>query len=50
MPPNVTGWCDSLESFLGGLNYKLVTWVCLTHSREIHVTDREIEYPPPAIQ
>jgi hypothetical protein len=25
--PNNTGWCDTLESFLGGCKYKLTTRV-----------------------
>lgn len=27
LPPNITGWCDTLESFLGKCKYKLKTWV-----------------------
>lgn len=27
MPPNVTAWCDTLESFLGERRYKLATRV-----------------------
>jgi hypothetical protein len=33
-PPNVTGWCDTVDAFLGQRGYKLVTrvWVFSTDS------------------
>lgn len=28
-PPNITGWCDTLEAFLGNRKYKLKTKVSI---------------------
>lgn len=56
-PPNITGWCDTLEAFLGNRRYKLKTKVncdlfflkypiihCLVLSRIVFDGDLEMHY------
>lgn len=37
LPPNVTGWCESLEDFWDGRGYRLGTKVCVPLSRVLNV-------------